>query len=157
MYFTLHYTTLIITDFKHPTLSQMIDSNLSVINFSYCPMQMPQQEVGMHKCLTASTILQSFIQSTNCYFPIYLGEKDKACRRAAWHQLLCNQYACHLHCPHIPHIHTRIHIHACTKVPIMFRALYLANFPAVKNEFVTNEWGWYINSGKNLRLDELWR
>lgn len=113
----LHCTTLVITDFKHPTLSQTIDSNPSVINFLYCPMQIPQQEVGMHKCLTASTILQRFIQSTNCYVPIYLGEKDKACRRAAWHQLLGNQYTCHLHCPHTPpthtHVFTRMHAQKC--------------------------------------------
>lgn len=54
-YIVLHYIRY--TDFKYSTLSQTVDSSPSVLNFSYCSMQIAPQEVGICKHLMANTII----------------------------------------------------------------------------------------------------
>lgn len=111
------------TDFKYPSLSHIADSNSSVLNFPHCPMQMPQQEAGIYKCLMASTITRKFYTKYQLPFPTnsYLSWDKGEDMQEGW---LVSTAVQSVH-PPPPQSSgaTYKHRHACLYAPIQLRDL----------------------------------
>ena len=67
LHIVLHYISY--SDFYYSTLPQTIDSHPSVLNFPYCPMQMPPQQGGIYKCSMVNTIIGKLHTKYQLPFP----------------------------------------------------------------------------------------